>query len=82
MRRESAIASRPHFCNWTTIIWCRPAPQFRASSTPDQPGVRIAVVRNHASTLPLSRILKHAEPISAELQDAAFDLLRTGHADA
>jgi polar amino acid transport system substrate-binding protein len=48
----------------------------------DQSGVRIAVVRNHASTLALSRILKNAELVSAEIPDAAFDLLRTGGADA
>ena len=31
----------------------------------DQPGVRIAVVRDHASTLTLSRILKHAQLVYA-----------------
>ncbi len=48
----------------------------------DRPGVRIAVVRNHASTLALSRIAKHAELVGSEVPDAAFDLLRTGNADA
>ncbi|HVQ61017.1 MAG TPA: transporter substrate-binding domain-containing protein [Burkholderiales bacterium] len=48
----------------------------------DRQGVRIAVVRNHASTLALSRVLTHAEQIGAEVPDAAFDLLRTGGADA
>lgn len=45
-------------------------------------GVRIAVVRNHASTLALSRLTKNAELVGSELPDAAFDLLRAGHADA
>jgi polar amino acid transport system substrate-binding protein len=48
----------------------------------DQPGVRIAVVRNHASSFALGRIVKHAELIDAEIPDDAFDLLRTGDADA
>jgi len=48
----------------------------------DRPGVRIAVVRDHASTLALSRMLKHAEPVAAEIPDAAFELLRTGRADS
>jgi polar amino acid transport system substrate-binding protein len=48
----------------------------------DRPGIRIAVVRNHASTLALGRIVKHAELIGVELPDSAFDLLRAGHADA
>jgi polar amino acid transport system substrate-binding protein len=48
----------------------------------DRPGVRIAAVRNHASTLALSRILTHAELVYAETPDASFELLRAGHADA
>jgi polar amino acid transport system substrate-binding protein len=45
----------------------------------DQSGIRIAVVRNHASTLTLSRIAKHAELVGADLPDAAFELLRSGN---
>ena len=48
----------------------------------DRPGVRIAVVSDHASTLTLSRILKHAQLIYAATPDPTFDLLRTGQADA
>jgi polar amino acid transport system substrate-binding protein len=47
----------------------------------DRPGIRIAVVRNHASTLALSRILKAATLVYAEMPDPAFDLLRAGNAD-
>jgi len=48
----------------------------------DQPGVRIAVVSNHASTLTLSRILKHAQLVYAATPDPTFELLRSGQADA
>jgi polar amino acid transport system substrate-binding protein len=48
----------------------------------DRPGIRIAVVRNHASTLALSRLLKNAEQVEADTPGAAFDLLRNGRADA
>ena len=48
----------------------------------DRPGIRVAVVRNHASTLALSRLARHAEQIVAETPDAAFDLLRNGYAHA
>jgi polar amino acid transport system substrate-binding protein len=48
----------------------------------DQPGVRIAVVRDHASTLTLSRIFKHARLVYAATPDPTFELLRTGQADA
>jgi polar amino acid transport system substrate-binding protein len=51
-----------------------------SSKDADQPGIRIAVVRNHASTMTLTRIAKHAELIGADLPDEAFDLLRSGKA--
>jgi polar amino acid transport system substrate-binding protein len=59
-----------------------PLSAIRSASDADRSGVRIAVVRNHASTLALSRIVKHAELVGSELPDAAFDLLRAGNADA
>ena len=48
----------------------------------DRPGIRIAAVRDHASTLALERILKQAGQIVTDTPDAAFELLRSGHADA
>jgi polar amino acid transport system substrate-binding protein len=45
----------------------------------DRPGVRIAVVSDHASTLTLSRILKL---VYAATPDPTFELLRSGQADA
>jgi len=51
---------------------------IRSAKDADQPGIRIAVVRNHASTLTLTRIAKHAELVGSDLPDAAFDLLRNG----
>jgi polar amino acid transport system substrate-binding protein len=48
----------------------------------DRPGVRIAVVRDHASTLALSRIFRHADLVSGATPEPTFELLRTGKADA
>jgi polar amino acid transport system substrate-binding protein len=48
----------------------------------DKAGIRIAAVRTHASTLALSRIIKHAEIVSVDIPDQAFELIRTGKADA
>jgi len=48
----------------------------------DRPGVRIAVVSDHASTLTLSRILKYAQLVYAATPDPTFELLRSGKADA
>jgi polar amino acid transport system substrate-binding protein len=47
----------------------------------DRPGVRIAAVHGHASTLALRRILKQATLVEAELLDPAFEILRNGEAD-
>lgn len=55
---------------------------IRRMADVDRPGVRIAAVRNHLSTLALSRILKHAELVTAETPDATFGLLRSGNFDA
>ncbi len=48
----------------------------------DRPGVRIAVVSDHASTLSLSRIVKHAQLVYAATPDPTFEILRSGQADA
>jgi polar amino acid transport system substrate-binding protein len=55
---------------------------IRSIADADRPGVRIAAVRNHESTLALSRKLKYAQSVGVEIPDAAFELLRTGNADA
>jgi polar amino acid transport system substrate-binding protein len=46
----------------------------------DRPGIRIAAVRNHASTIELSSQLKQAELVYAATPDSTFDLVRTGQA--
>ena len=43
---------------------------------------RVAVVRNHASTLALDRVATHAQRVTAEIPEEAFQLLRTGRVDA
>jgi polar amino acid transport system substrate-binding protein len=55
---------------------------IRSIADTDNRGVRIAAVNNHASTLTLSRMLKHAEMIAADTPNAAFDMLRSGRVDA
>jgi polar amino acid transport system substrate-binding protein len=48
----------------------------------DRPGIRIAAVRNHASTIELAGRLKHAALVYADTPDTTFELLRSGNADA
>lgn len=54
---------------------------IRGSAGADQPGVRIAAVRNHASTLALGRILRFAAIVEADTPEAAFALLCRGAVD-
>src|SRR5262245_41678584 len=58
------------------------ASAIRRMADVDRPGVRIAAVSGHASTLTLSRILKHAQLVHAATPEPTFDLLRSGQADA
>jgi polar amino acid transport system substrate-binding protein len=55
---------------------------IRSVADADRTGVRIAAVRNHASTITLSGVLKQAELVYAETPDPTFELLRDGHANA
>jgi len=55
---------------------------IRSVADADRPGVRIAVVRNHESTMALNRIRKHAELVYAETPEPTFELMRSGQADA
>ncbi len=64
-----------------TLLVPRSSP-IRTVAEVDRPGLRIAVVRKHASTLALARIVKHAVLVDAESPAAAFALLRRGEAGA
>jgi polar amino acid transport system substrate-binding protein len=54
---------------------------IRRVADADRPGVRIAVVRTHASELALRGLLTRAALMPAEGPDAAFDWLRRGQVD-
>jgi polar amino acid transport system substrate-binding protein len=48
----------------------------------DRAGIRVAVVRNHASTMALIRMVKHAELVGFDLPDDTFNALRDRKAEA
>jgi polar amino acid transport system substrate-binding protein len=48
----------------------------------DRSGIRIAVVRNHASTMALTRMVKHAALVGFDLPDDTFNALRDAEAEA
>jgi polar amino acid transport system substrate-binding protein len=47
----------------------------------DHPGVRIAAVRHHASTIALNKIIKHASFVYADMPEPTFHILQRGEAD-
>src|SRR3972149_10753294 len=79
--RIAEVGFSPPFME-VDLTYLVPAGQLiRSVADADRRGGRIAVVRNHALELVLSRILKQAEMVRAAPPDGTFDLLRTGHAD-
>jgi polar amino acid transport system substrate-binding protein len=53
---------------------------LRQFTDADRAGIRISVVRNHASTMALTRMVKHAELTGFDLPDDAFAALQNGNA--
>ena len=82
IERAAALGLSPPFLQLDYTYLVPAGSSIRSVVDADRPGVRVAVVRNHLSTLALSRTLKHIKPIDTEIPEAAFDLLRTGQADA
>jgi polar amino acid transport system substrate-binding protein len=80
--RAAEVAFSPPFVELDYTYLVPPGSSIRDIDHADRPGIRIAVVSNHASTLALSRILKHATLVYADTPDPTFDLLLTGRADA
>jgi len=54
---------------------------YRSIADADRPGVRIAAVRHHASTIALNKIIKHATFVYADMPEPTFQILRRGDAD-
>ena len=54
---------------------------IRSVADADRRGVRIAVVRDHAATIALTRSLKNAETIPFDVPSAAFEAIQAGRAD-
>lgn len=54
---------------------------YRSVADADRPGVRIAAVRHHASTIALGKIVKHATFVYADMPEPTFQILQRGEAD-
>jgi polar amino acid transport system substrate-binding protein len=73
--------AQPHIIVPFTYLVPAGSPIRRVADA-DKAGVRIAVVRNHTSTIALTSLLKHAKMVAVEIPDEAFNLLREGNVDA
>src|SRR5262245_43877357 len=80
--RLAAVDFTPSFaqCDYTYLV--PSGSPIRSVADADRTRGHIATVRGHAAAIVLGHIVKSAEIIAADLPDAAFDLLRTGKADA
>ena len=54
---------------------------IRVAADADRSGTRIAVVKNNPTDLYLTNIIRHAELIRAENEQASIELVRSGNAD-
>jgi polar amino acid transport system substrate-binding protein len=54
---------------------------YRSLTDADLPGVRVAAVRHHASTIALQKLIKHATFVYADMPEPTFEILRRGDAD-
>ncbi len=80
-RTKSVDYATPHIMVPFTYL-VPPNSPIRVPVDADKPGIRIAVVRNHASTHALEHVLKHATMVDVAIPDEAFELLRSGKVDA
>jgi len=80
-RTTDVAYAPPHMMVPFTFMVPAGSPIHSVADT-DRAGLRIAVVRSHASTQALSKILKHAEMVGVDIPDEAFDLLRSGRTES
>jgi len=82
-QRPAAVELAPDDLGHEVAQLALPAGRRQGSAADvDRPAIRVAVVRGHASTIALVRLLKQAEPVYADTYDPTFELLRSGKADA
>ena len=80
--RAKEVDFTPAFVRSDFTYLVPPGSSLKTAADVDRPGIRIAVVRGHASTISLVRIIKQAQPVYADTYDPTFALLRSGQADA
>jgi polar amino acid transport system substrate-binding protein len=81
--RAAAVADFSHpYMQFEYTLLVPAQSSIRHFADADRSGVRIAAVRNHASTNALAPLLKQAHLLYADTPDPTFALLRDGQTDA
>ena len=80
--RAAVVGLSPPFVEMDYTLLVPANSAIRSFADADRPGVRISAVRNHASTTALAGKLTQAQLVYADTPDPAFDLLKSGLADA
>lgn len=80
--RLKAVDFTPSFAQFDYTYLVPSGSPIRTLADADRTDGHIATVRGHAAAIVLGDTVKHAEILAVDLPDAAFDLLRTGRADA
>jgi polar amino acid transport system substrate-binding protein len=80
--RANEVDFTPAFVRSDFTYLVPPGSAIASAKEVDRKGVRIAVVRGHASTLALARMVKEAQLVYADTYDPTFDIVRSGNAEA
>jgi len=79
--RATKVDYSPPIVEADYTLLAPPASPYRSIADADRPGVRIAAVRHHASTIALQKIIKHAAFVYADMPEPTFQILQRGEAD-
>ncbi len=80
--RATEVDFTPPFVRSDFTYLVRITSPIRSAAEVDHPGIRVAAVRGHASTLAWVRLVKQATPVYVDSYEAAVELVRNGNADA
>jgi len=79
--RATKVDYSPPIVEADYTLLAPPGSPYRSIADADRPGVRIAAVRHHASTIALGKIVKHATFVYADMPEPTFQILQRGEAD-
>lgn len=79
--RATKVDYSPPIVEADYTLLAPPGSPYQSIVDADRPGVRIAAVRHHASTIALKKIIKHATFVYADMPEPAFQILHRSEAE-